>query len=279
MIKVKAGKDWPKVLALMAHYEKRLQWTQTRIMQDIAETFLEILKSKAPKIEQEKEYVDSLKVVCLKGTGGDPVYAVVSERDKVSLKSLRNPKSRPMVVYIEQGKGRGSMDPMVSLVVLNNPWPPAMIPANLPAKKVHMVHKVVSREEFDWAVKTSQKYIRDNQVAFSKARARFRPEMAEDASDDLSGLESMPDYMSFALRSEFGINLKPQPHWRPAIHELSVRMQKIIDDDKEIKKALYDSLFNKHLGSKAPYDDEMTVDVFKKEAGEFQKRIASIVGA
>lgn len=276
MIKFKPGKDWPKVLRLLKHYTERLQWTQERIMKDVAETFLEILKSKAPKMDQDKEYVDSLKVVQLKGVKEVVAYAVVSERDRVSVSSLRNPKSRPMVVYIEQKKSRGRMNPMVSLMVLNNPWPPAMIPANLPARQVNMVHTVVSQEEFKWAVKNAQQYLKVNQIEFAKCKARFHPEDAEDSDEAMSGLESMPDYMSFALRSEFGINIKAQPHWKPALRSLSRRVGKIIKDDQEIQKALYDALFRKHLSTHEKYKDEMTKQEFDQEAGEFQKRIAAV---
>jgi hypothetical protein len=278
VITIKPGKDWKKVLRLMEHYDKRLRYSQTQIIKDIAETFLGILKSKIPKMEEDREYRDSLKVMAITGTGKNTVYAVVSERDRVSLAKLRHPTSRPTVVYVEQKKGRGQMDPMVSLMVLNNPWPPAMIPANLPPKKVHMVHTVVSEEEFKWAVKNAQTYIRENQVEFAKAKARFRPETAEDTDEELSGLESMPDYMSFALRSEFGINLKNQSHWRPALRALSGRLARIIKNDQNIQGALYDELFNKHLASKEKYKDEIPKDQFEKEAGVFQKRIASVAG-
>lgn len=279
MISVKPGKDWKKVLRLMEHYSKRLKWSQERIVRDIAEAFLEILKDKVPESDLGKEFTESLKVVRLTGVRGANGYAVVSERDTVKLEELTRKTSKPTVVYVEQKKGRGDMDPAVALMVLNNPWPPAMIPANLSTRHVRLVHMAVSQEEFNWAVKNAQKYIQANQVEFAKAKARFRPERASDADEEVSGLESMPDYMSFALRSEFGINIRKQSQWRPAIKDLGGKIAEIIKDDKEVQKALYDSLFTKHLGTKPAYKDEMPEVEFQKEAGEFQKRIAAVSGA
>lgn len=277
MITVKPGKDWRKARRLMSNYGKRMEWVRRQIIKNLADAFLKKLLAMAPKGKEYEEYRKSLSVVEITGIGKEISYAVVSDREAVSLDTLREQEGNPTVVYIESKKGRGQADPLVQLMSMNNPWPPNMIPHNL-SEEVMLVHVPVTQPEYDFATDQAKRYRQENSVLFTRYGAKWSYADAQKA-DELTSLNSLPDYLSFALRAEFGLNIAPHPHWRPALRVIAKGIEELIDRNNDIQDALYDEKFRKHLESQQQDVEQMPVKKFEDEAKVFQEKIGSVVGA
>lgn len=282
MIKFKIKGDWRKATRLLHKYAQRMEWVRSQITKNVAENFLESLMKIVPGDSDFDDYRKSLKVVSLSGVKGGVAYAVVSDRSSVSVGMLQkeekteDTESGATVIYIEPTKGRGEVSPLAMMVIQNNPWPPSMIPHGIPQKEVMLVHQKVTKKEVDFARDQAKDFLSKFRPELRGAGATWKKtEETENPSDEL---ESLPDYMSMALRSEFGINAVAHPHWRPVLKGVFNRVGEIIEKDDNIRRALYDELFRDHLKAKQKYPDDMSEKNFIEEAGEFQKKIANVIG-
>jgi len=254
---------------LMANYDKRLAYAARVLSKKSAEFLLQEIKKRSPKGEAFDAYRDSLVVVELKDrvTG----YAVVSDRAKVRVRDIKADDGHGTVIYISAtGAGRGKSQELASLIEQNNPWTMDLIPHGLKKEAVALVHRRVMKHEEDLVREQSRNFVLSNRAVLVDAGAKWGH--IEDKKSDKGSLWSVPDFMALALRAEFGINDSPHPHWRPAIRELQLSMQKIIDGSDEINGALYDSTFVDHMKADAS-TRRWSVRRFKKEASEFEKAI------
>ena len=134
-----------------------------------------------------------------------------------------------------------------------------------------MIHKVVTDGEMKWARVQALEFI-------SEHRSEFRREgvywgRVREPEEDVGEMESLPDYMTLAIRAEFGINADDRPHWRPALRWIIKRIDDIAKEDKEVQGALHDWLFRGHTLSRNSKERTMDVREFEKEAGEFQRKV------
>ena len=271
---VKPGPDWRKAIALMRNYDKRLEYVQGQLCENIAEVFLKSLKRNTPHGEDFKEYVDSLRVVQLTGIAPGVAWAVVSDRKKVKIQELRGREQDAYVVYIEPNNFE---NPLVQLVASHNPWPVGMIPNGIPGNDVQLIHRPVTLEELNFVKGETDKFLSREGYQLKRLGSSWGsgPEDMEYVSGNMS---SLPDYMWMGLRTEFGINAAANPHWKPAAREVAGKVGEIIQGNDNIQRALYDSVFRKFLESKTVNEHNQSAEDFTKEAGKFSDKIGKVAG-
>jgi len=268
MIKIKAKGNWRDLNGLMKSYGARVRLVQNRIAKDMAMEFLRVLKDKAPQDPQYKPYLQSLKVVGLEGKGV-MAYAVVSDRDAVRLGNIDKKTKRNTVVYVNEKAG-ASIPALLDVLIQHNPWTIDMLPNFVNPKATMLIHRQVTEAEASVTRDRLQKLISENRSEFAKLGIRW--DTIEEGEVSAEEMESLPDYMSDALRAEFGVMAKSRPHWRPTMRYIIGRIEEIIDDDKMIHGALYEALFREHtlaLKEKEIWDTKK----FKKETDQFQKAV------
>lgn len=271
MFSIKLKGPWRQFKYLMGGYDRRLKYVEQRIAEDLAKAFLEKIKEGAPTDPEYKDYLDSLEVVRLKDTGNIPVYAVLSSRTKVKIGHMITSKSYGKMVLYFHSMGEEPASEAMGLIEANNPWPMDMIPFGIPKKDVKIVHRFVTESEIKWSRERAKELIKQNRAIFRRDgiswdRTKLKIAQANE-------LESLPDFMSMAIRAEFGINANPKPHWRPAARWVLDNAEKILKEDENIKSAFHDSIFREHTFKRGTEYKEISAKVFLKEAETFQKKV------
>jgi len=271
LIKIKPIGKWRELKMLMENYDKRLEYAARILSKEAAEFLLEDVKRRSPKGKAFDAYRDSLTVVELKDRTTE--YAVVSDAAKVRVRDIKKDEGHGMVIYVSAtGAGMGKSLEMAMLIEQSNPWTIDLIPHGLKKETVSLIHRRVLKHEEEFAREQTNDFILSNRAALADTGARWGH--IEDKKADKGNLWSMPDFMSLAVRAEFGINDAPHPHWRPAIKDLRESIQKIIDDSDKINGALYDSSFAEHMKSDTSVK-RWSVRKFKKETDEFRKALGA----
>jgi hypothetical protein len=264
---------WKQLKYLLGGYDRRLKYVEQRIGADLAQAFLEKIKEGAPSEPEYQKYIKSLAVVELTGTRGRVVFAVISDRTRVKLgEAIGDGLLGKTVVYIYPSTGEVVSD-VVELLEAGNPWPADMVPHGVPKNDVSLIHRVVTEGEVKWARQNAMEVVSENREVFRRYGVYWGKAMVpEDHADEL---ESLPDFMSLAVRAEFGINAAPMPHWRPAAKWVLDNAVEILKKDEKIKLALHDSLFREHTIQKSSGFPTMKAGDFTKEAGEFEKKVVN----
>lgn len=271
MISVKTTGPWKQLRQLLNGYERRLSYVEDRISLDLAKALLEKVKENSPSGKEYKQYIESLTVVRITGIGKKYMYAVVSDRDNVKLKDATSGGLlNKTVVYFysrdEQDYG------LAALLSSGNPWPAEMVPNGIPSKDVSVIHRTVNEGEVKWARENVSNLIREHKGEFRSYGIYFGA--SEKEEDNPGNLDSLPDFMSSAIRAEFGINASPSPHWRPAARWVMSNLLLILKDDKKIQLALKDNVFREHTLPPGGQHKKMNIRQFKKETSEFQSKVA-----
>jgi len=257
------GPNWKKVRGLMRNYDKRIAFARLRAAQLMAENLLSFIHDYAPDDQEFKSYLSSLRVVRLGGSKGFASFALVTDTMRETIGDVRRDgRSQKTVAYI--GISEGAQEGAI-LLSENNPWPVQMLPARLP-NGISMVHKIVSSGEMEWAMEKTKKFLDRNRGALDAAGVNVG-----DNGQETELVESTPDNVTLALRTEFGINTEARPHWRPALHKLRSSMVSIIKKDRKIRDALGNWLFQDHL-MRFP-GEELDMREFQDRAGLFQRKV------
>jgi hypothetical protein len=253
----------------MGSYAERMKYVEKRIALNMARAFLEQLKSSIPSGSEYKAYSNSLKIVELKGAS-TPAFGIISEREKVKLRSVfEGGMAGSTAVYIYPS--REDACEVVQLAASINPWPIDLVPGKLPKDDVSLVHRLISGREMEFVRKQATDFIAKNKREFARNGITWAKK--DENKNDISGMESLPDYMTLALRTEFGINMNSVPHWKPSIKFVMDNAVEILKKDNRIRDALHDWLFREHtLEQKSEYDD-MTQRDFLKETKKFQQAL------
>lgn len=273
MIRLELKGPWKQLKYLLGGYDRRLRYVEKRIGKDLAEAFLEKIKEGAPSAPEYQQYIKSLVVVELTGLAKRIVFAVVSDRTRVKLGEIvKEGLLGKTVVYIYASQGEAVSD-VVELLEAGNPWPADMVPHGVPKGDVTLIHRTVTEGEVKWARAHAMEVVSENRAVFRRYGVYWGKAMVpEDHADEL---ESLPDFMSLAVRAEFGINAAPAPHWRPAAKWVLDNAVAIVEKDEKIKLALHDSLFREHTIQKSSGIKMMKAGDFTKEAGEFQRKVVN----
>jgi hypothetical protein len=271
MIKIKTKGPWRQVRSLLRNYDQRWKYVQRQLTKDVAEAFLGQLKVLAPKGPEYDAYIGSLEVVELTGTKGKIVFGVISSREKVSLGVLAESNVAAKTVVYIQPKTTGEPSAVAQLMAEVNPWPLELIPHGLDSKTVTLVHQTVTEGEYTSARVTVMEFIHGHRSSLQGYGVQWGKTVSGERR--MEELESLPDWMSLAIRAEFGINADLKPHWRPSVRWVEVAIREIIKGDEKIQGALFDSSFTEHtltLGGDVP---SMSAKKFEKETGTFQEKV------
>jgi len=271
---VKLKGPWKQFRSLIGGYDRRLKYVSRRIGRDLAVAFLAKIKESAPPGEEYRKYIDSLAVVELTDTKGRAVFTVISDRSRVKLgDAFAGGLANKTIVYIYGSQGEAVSD-VVELLEAGNPWPADMVPHGVPKNDVTLIHRTVSDGEIKWARQHAMDVVRTQRETFRRYGVHWGKALnQEEHADELA---SLPDFMSMAIRAEFGINADPHPHWRPAAKWVLANAVEILKRDDKIHSALHDSLFREHTLHKGSEFKTMTVKEFKKEAGAFEKKVVGM---
>lgn len=258
-------------MSLMSSYDKRVQYVSSKIGQDLAEAFLEKLKDGVPSGDEYKAYVESLSIVQVTGARERAVFAVVSDKTKVRMRDITGSKQSGKTVVYFYSSNQEETSELVVLLEQGNPWPADMVPHGVPKKDVTLLHKIVSEGEMEWARENAKRIISANKHTFRRNGIYWGNVSKEE--EDAGALESLPDFMSLAIRAEFGINTEMKSHWRPAAKWVLNNAVSIVKKDDRIKSALHDSLFREHTLHRGVQYKPMDEKEFNKEAGKFQRKV------
>jgi len=266
---------WKNATRLLRNYPKRLAYVRRRTTLDMAEVLYSYLMVTIPDSEDFHTYKESIKMVEIVGLDKSVAYAVISDRTAVKLGDLSVDEAMETVVYIDYK--RGDMPPLLLQMVMQiNPWPVEMVPNGLEPDTTVLIHRKVSKPEYEHVRRNAKEFVSANKDVIQGAGGGWGT-VKEDQQKG-SDMKSLPDFMSLALRAEFGINTPAKPHWKKSVRQVTSRLSRIMEDDALIQKALYDWLFKEHLSSPVKSKNTMSQDTFIKEAGDFQKKIADTLG-
>jgi hypothetical protein len=273
MIKMRTKGDWKQFLSLMNSYSKRVAYVRFKISLEIAKAFLARLIKEAPKGDEYDAYIGSLKVVKLVGNKGFAAHAVISERMKIRVGDVLADKGakEKAVVYVEPSQGGGSPG-VVDLIAENNPWPVSMLPHGIPRGEAVMIHRLVTEGEMKWVKEQTAMFISNNRGEF-RSHGVYWGEI-EDQDTAVEGMESLPDYMTLAIRAEFGINAEQHAHWKPSLKWVAKNVDRIAKEDREVHAALHNWLFRGHTLSNTSKLSTISLGNFDKEVGSFEKMVS-----
>lgn len=270
MLKIKTTGKWKQLNALMRDYPKRVEYVEQRIARDAAVALLEKVKDEAPEGSEYAPYISSLEVVEVTGPRGVS-YGVVASPDRVTVQNLVDSEyaSRTAVWIAPAASGRNAeVGRLLSSV---NPWPMDMIPNGVKKKDVILIHRMVSEVEKEHARSTVREFVRQNRELMRRYGLYWGE--VDNESMAAGSMTSMPDYLWLALRTEFGINMKAQSHWRPAVSWLVNNLLSIIEDDRVIKETLTNELSREHTLNEDSDLYWMKKREFDKRVGTFQRKV------
>jgi len=271
LIKVNPIGPWRQLRGLLRKYDQRVIYVQNKLLERLAEIVVETIKKRVPDDPEYKPYIESLHAVQLTGTGKQIIYGVVADRKKVKVGELLKSESAKKTVVYVNSVSTGQPYEAGLLMAEANPWPIEMLPNGLDRRSVILVHQIVSDGEYKYCKENVTAFIRKNSAQFSKQGIKFGK--IKDDEKSVESMESLPDWMSLAIRTEFGINAKQVSHWKPTLRWADKRLAFIMKDDEDIQKALYDPVFRGHLLTKTSNLEQMKVDDFNRETSEFQKKV------
>jgi stalled ribosome alternative rescue factor ArfA len=270
MFKMKPIGKWKEFVALMRNYDQRVAYVRHRVGRDIALALVERVKYSAPKGSEYSVYINSLEAVELTGVKDAATFAVVSKRMTASLGEISESESGSMTVVYFTPVGEPSA--LAIMLSESNPWPIDMVPDGVPEKEVMIVNRVVTSGEVDFAREQAKDHVSKNESLYRRHGIEWGKKSDVDKKQ-AKDLMSMPDYMSLALRAEFGINADLKPHWRPAIRWVARNIKRIIEKDKKIHAALHDPLFREHTMEKNSGLPTIPGKELKEKAKSFQSKV------
>jgi hypothetical protein len=273
MIKIKLDKGWLKARRLMRNYPQRLAFARNQLIYEIAKQFLVNLKEAIPSGSEFKDYAESLRVVQVTGATGGVVNAVISDRTGIKLDDLKKKRTEEYILVYVEPKPTAVDKDLPALIALNNPWPVDLIPDGLSERDVEMIHRGVTRGEYEFVRKNTREFLSLYHADLQRVRANLSSEKSED--EEVESMVSLPDFMWQGLRTEFGINVSSKPHWRPALQK-TVKVVSELVKKEAIDRSLYDPEFRGHLGS-VKIENPIPVNKYVKEAGVFEEKISSMV--
>lgn len=261
--------NWKGLMGMLSGYPDRIRYACERSAYDISLAFKERLISLAPDGDEYSKYVSSIEIVGLTGMKGVSSFAVVSMDIKERLGDVidRDADRDATVVYIE-ASAASSKDTGIDLLMSVNPWPLNMLPSGIPRRGIRMMHRRVSPGEMSFVEKNARSFIRSNSGALRSYGFIFGRVDARDK--DVGSMESMPDVLTLALRSELGVNSDYRPHWGPAIRWIRKHFFEILENDDEIKRALQDPSFRKHTFGGKIVSPDMDFRGFKRRTEKFR---------
>jgi hypothetical protein len=271
MITIKPKGDWRGLQKLVRNYDKRVAFAKRNLMMEVAKAFLKELKSKAPQDEEYKPYIKSLKVVELSQTGGVERFGVISREQKVKVGDiLAGPQRQRTVVYVTPvTTGEGSQ--LGSLMQTANPWPVEMLPHGIKKSSVVLVHRIVTEGEFVHSKERVSAHISFNRESYRRLGVHWGE--VSDEKESVEGMKSIPDWMSLAIRAEFGINTRLQSHWRPTMRKMKRVAVEIFKKNKNIQGALFDPNFRDHMTQRETNLPTMTEGEFRHKTEVFQTKV------
>lgn len=268
MLKMKIKGPWKELNALMKNYDQRVAYTRQRIGKLVVEALVKHIKDGVPGGEEYQVYKDSLEAIELTGDKKAATYAVISKRMPIRLGDVAGTEEGKKTVVYFHPAGEGTE--LAFLLASVNPWPVDLVPHGVPEDEVVIINRIVTEGEMKFARERVEKHISKNKDEYRRHGIKWgTPEKDQKQAEELSML---PDYMSLALRTEFGINAELRPHWKPAILWVIRNIRSIIEDDKKIKAALHDPVFRDHTLERGSGLETMSVTDFAK-ARNFQSKV------
>ena len=270
MLKVKITGDWDKLNGLLRNYKGRLNYVSQRIAFDAAKALLDKVKELSPDTPEFRDYIESLEVVEV-ARGKKNSFAVVSSRDKVKLKDLEESEASSKTVVYIRPTATDEESQAVMMLSSVNPWPLDLVPHGIVRKQATLIHRVVTDGEMELVRKTATEFIANNEHEMGRYGIYWGD--VKDQRRAASSMKSLPDYMWFALRAEFGVNAEPHPHWRPAVSWLISNLLTIIEEDDVIRETLTNELSREHTMNKDFGLKQIRGTTFEKQAGKFQSKV------
>jgi len=271
VFKVELTGDWTKFRRLLKNYDLRIAHALRLFTKDVAEFFMEEVRKGIPAGSDFDMYRESLSVVRVGKEG--TAYAVVSMRSREKLGGIKEDDPRFGIVVSMYPTGDGPPKQVeLAKALSDNPfWTISQVPNGISKTAVRLVHRRVLKQEEEHARNETTVFLGENRTYLQSLGARFGK--AENGITDALSMLSLPDFMTLALRTEFGINAPSQAHWRPALSTLRRSLQAIIDDNDELQQTLGDPNYNGHMKA-IPSDSEFwATQRYQKEAREFEKAL------
>lgn len=271
MIGLTTKGPWRQLNSLLKSYDKRFKYVQQELGISIVENLLARLKEEAPEGLDYAVYVKSLEAVQLMGEKGVLSFAVVSRNVPMKMGTLLSSNEVGRTVVYLHPTASGMSSPAIRLLASVNPWPADLVPNGINRKDVTLVHRLVLKDEVEFVRTAVVDFISENRSELRSLGLRWGK--IEPQETAVEGMETLPDYMSLALRAEFGINAESQPHWRPAIRWIITKLGSLVKNNDKIREALRDPLFRDHTMQKTSGLPEMPMRQFEKENRVFQEKV------
>lgn len=224
-----------------------------------AQTLLEEVTAKIPNLPEYDAYKRALKVV-QSGSPENPVFSVAGESQAQPVEAKKD------IILFKPKKVGGRIDPIVAVLVANQPWTADTLPFQPPTKHATMQTRQVTADEVKRVEKarntTRQTWERDLQ----KLGVRPKPKA------EMETMEATPDIMYTALRLEFGLGrTKAVAHWRPAVRTTLDRVNEMFAS-KKVSRAMTDWKFTewrkwRTLGAETVSTSDL------KGSAEFQSKV------
>jgi hypothetical protein len=200
------------------------------------------VKKRIPRSKEFAEYRKSLTVSSVNGSPDNSVNYVLQSVSKP--KALREQDRDVVVLYVKSRRSKGASNRYVDVLEQFGPWTMDTIPRYPSPSEGTLIKRVVSSAEVE-AVRRARRRTR-SQWTKALRSAQVMQTTGDRAQSELNRLTkgyATTDMTQFALRAEFGVNRRPQPHWRVGISETVRKEVPALLKSPDLVKGFMDPLF------------------------------------
>lgn len=236
MIFVEADKNFDSFRRVARSWARRTRALRNRVAYESAVRTRATLMETIPTGREWNEYRDSLDIAEVQGLGmGEAAYTL---RSRIQARGVDTLKEESTILYVRVNRQMRVVRPSIEILEKYNPWTVDTIPFYPPST----VAKILSRETTKLTTgKVRKRRIKDRrlwQTELSQVgvRVQNRPAKKDTA-------KAISDVAYSAFKLEFGLGVKPHPHWRPALKNLQVAVPRRLSNNPKIRRLFTDPSF------------------------------------
>lgn len=261
-------KDFEK---LMREWPDRSRKVRAQFTYLATEYAHEQVRARIPNTQEYRPYKQGLVFSKVLGVGADEDAFAISIDPKHS--KVQKVDAKKTLLYVRAKRRSRRTPPEIAVLERYNPWTVRSIPF-APKKRWAVV---VSRKAGTSEVRRVEKLRARDRVKWQRelAKTGVRTVKKEQGIKLPKKLEALPDVALDAIRLEFGLGMRSEPHWRPVILRLvKSDLKKLLKrkQGKELIKSLTDSGFSKWKKWPKKTRRKLRVGDARKFKG-FQKRL------
>lgn len=237
MLSVELSKEYKSILKLTKEWSRRAQALRRGTAYDAANHAYATAMLLIPTTNSWAPYRASLRVAEVATNDASvQAYAVYARPKAVKAKDV-DPEAS--LICVKPRSYLGKVSPAIKVLDRFGPWAVNTLPFAPPTSEANITYLHVNKGAVD---KARRRNIRDRKLWRTElVRAGVRDLNVRAATDRLVNV--MPDVTYAAYKLEFGIGIKAEPHWRPAIRQTANYIPNKLARSSKVSKLFLDLSF------------------------------------